>query len=106
MKNVIFLGGQFAPKLGGQFGLESGGQFAPKLLVNLHWKWVVSLTVFSRYLKFKNKVSVINSSTRKKITDACCNGIGNLICENFIKIYLFDEWKFNGIQIKLVVGGI
>lgn len=48
MKNVIVLGGQFAPKLGGQFGLESGGQFAPKLLVNLHWKWVVNLTVFSK----------------------------------------------------------
>jgi hypothetical protein len=37
----------FTPKLGGQFELESGGQFAPKLVVNLHWNWVVNLTGFS-----------------------------------------------------------
>ncbi len=34
-------------KSGGQFELESGGQFAPILVVNLNWKWVVSLTGFS-----------------------------------------------------------
>ena len=34
--------------LGGQFRLELGGQFAPKLVVNLDWKVVVNLTVFSR----------------------------------------------------------
>jgi len=33
--------------LGGQFALELGGQFAPKLMVNLDWKVVVNLTVFS-----------------------------------------------------------
>ena len=37
-------------KLGGQFGLELGGQFAPKSLLNLDWKWVVNLTVFSTLL--------------------------------------------------------
>ena len=42
--------------LGGQFRLELGGQFAPKLMVNLDWKVVVNLTVFSKYLTgFKNK---------------------------------------------------
>ena len=33
--------------LGGHFGLELGGQFAPKSMVNLDWKVVVNLTVFS-----------------------------------------------------------
>ena len=33
--------------LGGQFRLELGGQFAPKSVVNLDWKVVVNLTVFS-----------------------------------------------------------
>ena len=33
--------------LGGQFALELGGQFAPKSMVNLEWKVVVNLTVFS-----------------------------------------------------------
>ena len=37
--------------LGGQFRLELGGQFAPKLMVNLDWKVVVNLTVFSNYEK-------------------------------------------------------
>ena len=36
--------------LGGQFGLELGGQFAPKSMVNLDWKVVVNLTVFSSQL--------------------------------------------------------
>ena len=37
--------------LGGQFRLELGGQFAPKLMVNLDWKVVVNLTVFSNKIK-------------------------------------------------------
>jgi hypothetical protein len=37
----------FHQNLGGQFALELGGQFAPKSMVNLDWKVVVNLTVFS-----------------------------------------------------------
>ena len=40
--------------LGGQFGLELGGQFAPKLMVNLDWKVVVNLTVFSTAIQDSN----------------------------------------------------
>ena len=47
MKKEVVFGGQFDPKLGGHFELESDGQFTPKLVVNLHWKLVVNLTVFS-----------------------------------------------------------
>jgi len=47
MKKSVVFNGQFNPKDGGQFELESGGQFAPKLVVNLYWKVVVNLTVFS-----------------------------------------------------------
>ena len=47
MKKLVVFKDQFNPKLGGQFELESGGQFAPKLVVNLHWNWVVNLTGFS-----------------------------------------------------------
>ena len=42
--------------LGGQFRLELGGQFAPKLMVNLDWKVVVNLTVFSNPIAEKTKV--------------------------------------------------
>ena len=49
MKKSVVFNAQFTPKEGGQFELESGGQFAPKLVVNLDWKLVVNLTVFSNY---------------------------------------------------------
>lgn len=42
-KEVVIL----PENLGGQFRLELGGQFAPKSMVNLDWKVVVNLTVFS-----------------------------------------------------------
>lgn len=48
MKKLVVFDGQLQPNLGGQFKLESGGQFTPKLLVNLNWKVVVNLTVFSK----------------------------------------------------------
>ena len=41
--------------LGGQFGLELGGQFAPKSMVNLDWKVVVNLTVFSIHVSIIKK---------------------------------------------------
>ena len=42
----------FYQNLDGQFALELGGQFAPKLMVNLDWKVVVNLTVFSNKSMF------------------------------------------------------
>ena len=46
--------------LGGQFRLELGGQFAPKLVVNLDWKVVVNLTVFSSKSYIQNQRNTYN----------------------------------------------
>ena len=51
--------------LGGQFRLELGGQFAPKLMVNLDWKVVVNLTVFSS----NDQNGVITSTTSETISE-------------------------------------
>src|SRR5690606_35366580 len=64
-KEVVIL----PENLGGQFRLELGGQCAPKSMVNLDWKVVVNLTVFS--LREYRKLSCHYSSRATQSYNKC-----------------------------------